>query len=531
VVGRNGYICETFELHYSDSGTMRKPILLLLFALWLAASVHADSGPGSGHDDSDILLKLKNGKNIETILNRYPALDPDKVEGFSIPNTYKVEVEAAGDLDTTITAMKSDPDIVWVSFNFFGETPEGVRRTLAVTDSTPSESEYHDQTAVLRMHLSEAQVISKGKGVIVAVIDTGVDYNHPDLADHMLKDGGGDIIGKDFVDNDNDPMDEANGIDDDGDCPNENCIDEGWGHGTHVAGIIALVAPEAKILPIRALNSDGVGTSDALARAIDFALDFTKHDGKVVINLSLGIPEFSPLINEELLEAREEGVPVIASAGNNNNETMHYPATEPAEKLVISVPGTNPDDVKAGFSNFNSLFDVAAPSVGIYSTYPNGQFATSDGTSMAAPWVSGEVALLKFFEDPDKPMAQEKIEQIVESGVDNIDAINPNFVGKIGSGRANFFKALQLMGTGELAIKKAVYKSRKAKLVVRVRSSKAPDAVLTVSDQQTQLGIMEYSPIKNAYTLKLKGISSPNGIVTISSSAGGTIGVVVKIKN
>lgn len=484
-----------------------------------------------GRDDFDIIVQLKNGVNIEEILDRYPTLDPVESEELSVEDTYKVEVENSADLDPTIAAMKNDPDILEVSANIFGETPEGVRRTLAVTDTTPTPSEYLDQDAVVRMQLSQAHAISEGDGVIVAVIDTGVDYNHPSLKDHILKDNNGRIVGKDFVDNDDDPMEEANGIDDDEDCPAQNCIDEGFGHGTHVAGIIALIAPKAKILPIRALNSDGVGTSDAVAKAIDFALDFTKHDGKVVINLSMGLPEFSFILNDELLEAKEEDAPVIASGGNNNNEDIHYPATEPEDDLVISVPATDPNDVKADFSNFNPLFDVSAPGVGIYSTFPGGEFATWDGTSMAAPFISGEVALIKALDDPEKPTPTQQIEANVQIGADNIDSENPTFVGKLGSGRANFLKSLQSFGNAELKVKKAVYRADKAKLVVQASSTSAPNAVLTVLDGSLELGDMEYFPAKKLYILKLKGVSAPGATLTIQSSAGGVIGVAVKFKN
>lgn len=494
----------------------------LLFLLTIASA-------DSGHDDSDILLQLKNGVNIQTILQRYPGTDLE--EEFSLQKTYLLKVGDPADLEATVAAMEDDPDLVWVSLNYFGETPEGVRRTLAVTDTTPTPSEYHDQGAVVRMQMNEAHEISKGAGVIVAVIDTGVDYNHPDLRDHILRDGHGDVIGMDFVDDDEDPMEEADGLDDDGDCPNVNCIDEGFGHGTHVAGIIALLAPDAKILPIRVLNSDGVGTSDHVAEAIDFALDFTSSNGKVVINLSLGLPEFSPFIYDQLQEAKKDDVPVIASGGNNNNEAIHYPATDPDEGLVISVAATNPNDIKANFSNFNAVFDVSAPGVGIYSTFPAGKFATWDGTSMAAPFVTAEVALMKALDDEDEQKSTDEIEELVEAAVDSIDALNPDFVGKIGSGRINLRKSVEFIRNEELQVKKAIYRTRRAKLILQIRSSAAPDAELTVSEGLTILGLMEFSPDKHFYIFKMKGISEPNGPLTITSSAGGTVLADVIIKD
>ena len=299
--------------------------------------------------------------------------------------------------------MKTDPDLLWAELSYFGESPEAGRRTLAVIDGDPTPGEYFDQEVLVPMRVKEAQQISKGAGVVVAVIDTGVDYNHPDLTDHILRDQSNAVIGFDFVDNDNDPMDETNGIDDDGD----GDVDEGAGHGTHVAGIIALIAPEAKIVPIRVLDSEGSGTADNVATAIRwFINDANVPVPKKVINLSLGVPNVDrvevihDVIDEEIEEA---GLPifVVASAGNDGLPEVHYPASEGD---VLSIAAVDKHDVHADFTNYKDV-DVAAPGIadnstgiGIYSTFINGQYATWAGTSMATPFATGLAALIKATE-------------------------------------------------------------------------------------------------------------------------------------
>ena len=134
-------------------------------------------------------------------------------------------------------------------------------------------------------------------------------------------------------------------------------------------------------------------------------------------------------------------------------------------------------------------------------------------------------------DNPENPTPVDQIEQLVQSGVDNIDAENPTFIGKLGSGRANFAKALQFKGNGELKLKKAVYLNAKAKLVLHVTSSFAPDAVLTVFDDTTQLGIMKFFPFKNYYVLKMKGVSAPTHPLTIKSSEGGTLSARGQVKD
>ncbi|MCH8309360.1 MAG: S8 family serine peptidase, partial [Chloroflexi bacterium] len=218
---------------------------------------------------------------------------------------------------------------------------------------------------------------STGAGTLVAVIDTGI-------TDHWYLRGRIASGGWDYVDGDSDPTDSINGIDDNG----NGLVDEGSGHGTHVAGIISLVAPDAKILPIRVQDSDGGGWSFILAEAILYATDRGAH----VINVSLEVPCESLVLNWAVNYAQERGVIVVASAGNDNSENIGYPAALPN---TVTVAAVDNQGNKAEFSNHGSEITIAAPGVEIYSPYRNGQFAWWSGTSQAAPIVAGEAALIK----------------------------------------------------------------------------------------------------------------------------------------
>jgi major intracellular serine protease len=213
-----------------------------------------------------------------------------------------------------------------------------------------------------------------GKGVVVAVIDTGVDYYHPDLMGQVI--GGKDFTGKgDYIDRN--------------------------GHGTHVAGTIAAsnkgtgivgVAPEAKILALKALDDDGSGymswTVDAIRYAITQQVD--------VINLSLGGPH-TPDLQRAVREAVAAGIIVVAAAGNEGDgneatEELSYPG---AYTEVIQVGAVDYNGALAYFSNTNKEVDILGPGVEILSTYPGGKYARLDGTSMATPHVAGAAALIK----------------------------------------------------------------------------------------------------------------------------------------
>jgi subtilisin family serine protease/subtilisin-like proprotein convertase family protein len=240
---------------------------------------------------------------------------------------------------------------------------------------------------------------STGTGaVIVAVVDTGVDYAHPDLAPNMWRNPGeipgdgidndhdgivDDVYGANFITNTGNPMDDV-------------------GHGTHVAGIVGArgdnglgvtgVAWTTRIMALKFMGPNGGYTSDAV-RAIDYAV---AHGAKV-INASWGGVSSDPALTAAVARARAAGVVVVTAAGNNAadlDRSPFYPAgLAPQLDNLVAVAATDQADRLAGFSDFGrSTVALAAPGVGVLSTLPGGRYGSMSGTSMAAPFVSGAVA-------------------------------------------------------------------------------------------------------------------------------------------
>jgi subtilisin family serine protease len=187
---------------------------------------------------------------------------------------------------------------------------------------------YLNQRAAVQLGLSTVHAHATGAGVTIAILDTGVDATNPALAPRIAAGG------YDYVDDDNTPAEVRTGADLDGD----GRADEGYGHGTFVAGIAALVAPGARILPERVLDPEGRGNVFTVAEAV---FDAVTH-GAAVINMSFGTTADidSAVLDDAIKEANKAGVVVVAAAGNDGSTTRHYPGGAPG---VVSVAALNPD--------------------------------------------------------------------------------------------------------------------------------------------------------------------------------------------
>ena len=288
----------------------------------------------------------------------------------------------------------------------------------------------------------EAWNINTGTGrTIVAVIDTGVDYNHQDLAANMWhnlgetpgdgidNDGNGyvdDIYGYDFANNDADPMDDN-------------------GHGTHVSGTIGAVGNNGigttgvnwntRIMALKFLDASGSGSTSSAISALNYAVRM----GANISNNSWGGGGSSSLLSQAISNARNAGHIFVAAAGNsglNNDATPNYPSNYDFDN-VVAVAATDNKDVLASFSNYGATtVDIAAPGVGILSTLPGNTYGTLSGTSMATPHVSGALSLIW---DQNPTFTYQQVIAKLYSSVDKIAGLN----GKVATGgRLNIGNAL-----------------------------------------------------------------------------------------
>ncbi len=286
------------------------------------------------------------------------------------------------------------------------------------------------------MDVSDAWALETGNSsVIVAVLDTGVDYTHPDLAGNMwngLPNHGYDFASDSNGSNDNDPM------------PSH------W-HGTHVAGTIGAVgdngegisgvAQNVSIMALKVFRPDNYAYDSDILEAMEFVLQkIDEGENIVAINASYGGPGYNPIVLDTINRLGDKGVVFCAAAANSSTNIdvrPSYPAAYNA-KSIISIAATDQNDILASFSNYGTVgVDVAAPGVNVYSTLPNNTYGFASGTSMATPHVVGAVALYAAHY-PNSTVAQRK--RALRAYVD----VQESLQGKIASaGRVNIFKALQ----------------------------------------------------------------------------------------
>jgi subtilisin-like proprotein convertase family protein len=285
------------------------------------------------------------------------------------------------------------------------------------------------------INIEPAWALGTATSIVTAVIDTGVDYTHPDLASNIWTntdevagngiddDGNGfvdDVRGWDFVNNDSDPMDDN-------------------GHGTHVAGTIGAVgnngigvtgvAWTASIMPLKFLDQSGSGSLSDAIKAIQYA----RVNGAKIINASWGGGGFSSALQSAITQFITSGGLFVAAAGNeatNNDVTPSYPANYQG---VISVGASTRTDTRASFSNYGTSVDVFAPGQSILSTLPGNRYGSLSGTSMATPQVAGALALL-WGQNPT--LSANTISQALINSTDNVLRASNSTHGRINVGAA-----------------------------------------------------------------------------------------------
>jgi subtilisin family serine protease len=319
--------------------------------------------PSKTIEYTEIIVKLNpqksRQKNLEQ-LEKYGDLKTEDVLAKTL-GVYVLQVpsEQAAKI---ITELNKSSDFLYAEPNHI----------LSAQEVIPNDPAWGLQYNMLAIRAPQGWVYSTGSSAVtIAIVDSGVDMTHPDLFGKI-------VAGYDFVNGDNDPSDD-------------------YGHGTHVAGLAAAIGNNgigiagtswgARIMPVKVLNSSGLGTYFNAATGIVWATDH----GARVINLSLGASESRQILEDAVNYAAARGVLLVGAAGNSGSSSVLYPAAYPA---VIAVSATTSSNQRAIFSNYGPQIELAAPGAGIYSLHLGGGYLTRSGTSMSAPQVSGLAAIL-----------------------------------------------------------------------------------------------------------------------------------------
>ncbi len=325
----------------------------LTVALWAAATAQSATVPG------DLVLRLDPAASGARAAALADLVGGEVVGSLPQLGAYLIDLpDGSGPLSPLLDLLGRQA----------GVRGAALPRELRLLDDPLQASQWHLST----ISAPAGWAVTQGSsGVSIAIVDTGIDYTHPDLAGKVT-------LGPDFGSGDSDPLDTD-------------------GHGTHVAGIAAAilgngaggagVCPACQLMAIKVFpDGSGSALDFDVAQGIIWAAD----NGADVINLSLGGPGASTTLRDAVDYAWSHGVVVVAAAGNSGDGTTSYPAAYPN---AIAVAATTSSDTRASFSTYGSWVDIAAPGVAILSTIPGGGYASWSGTSMATPVVAGAAGL------------------------------------------------------------------------------------------------------------------------------------------
>ena len=367
------------------------PVFMSLLVFCVALQVSA----------AEYIVKVKKNINFHKALSVLHAENAVRITSIhQIGRLAKISMETSSGKATAhrLSMLVANQDIEYVVENIKLHALE-----------TPSDSRFSEQWALEKINVLSAWGLTKGSNnIVVAVIDTGADTKHEDLAANIWTNQK-EIAGNGKDDDANGFIDDINGWDFHGNDnnPNDETSSANPGHGTHCSGIIGAVGnnnlgisginQHVSIMPIRFLGADGSGDLFSSTKAIDYAISNGAH----IISASWGAPATKAMaqpIIEAIERANQKGVLFVAAAGNegaSNDTTPSYPANAGLSN-VINVAASNPSDKKPSWSNLGRLtVDLASPGDEILSTLPGNKYGKLSGTSMATPLVAGLAALLK----------------------------------------------------------------------------------------------------------------------------------------
>src|SRR6266446_3174280 len=420
-----------------------------------------------GNGGVDIIVKLRKGHSVRELSENYGTRKAgylanrgiwlihvdDSTNGQAV--LHKIQKEPA------VEDAEIDRRVKLTSARLANVSPELVQDMMALLDGQTMTSfngttvlkAYAEQRAMTVIGADEVRKISTGVGTRVAYIDTGVDPMHPALRPWL--EPGVDVVNdRSASELDGLSQDMMSLLDQDmmslldhklifllngslasvlNSAAGSSAFPPAFGHGTLVAGTIHVVAPDARLVPIKAFDAYGYTTMFNLIESVFKAIDLDVD----VLNMSFSTMENSDIFRKTLDTAREEGIAIVASAGNDACDGKGlYPAAYPG---VFGIAATDLNDRLASFSNYGTGVSATAPGAYVISTLPGGKYAAVWGTSFSAPVVSGAMALLASNRGHGKSNAT-----LVINTADSIDALNPGYEKKLGKGRINVRQALRM---------------------------------------------------------------------------------------